>query len=52
MCFQQSTDRGEVSCRVSVDVWVCQTCENKSWSEHAENEIESAVAFAYGQLLL
>jgi hypothetical protein len=48
--FHQWTDRGYVSCRVTIPISTCDHCNAKSWDEAAESMIEAAVRKAYDQL--
>lgn len=50
LAFNQSTDRGYVSCRVTIPVSTCGYCKTRSWDEKAEAMIEEAVRKAYDQL--
>ena len=50
MSFHQWTDRGTVSCRVTIPMKVCDTCGMKTWDEAAEALIEQAVSQAYDKL--
>jgi hypothetical protein len=48
--LSQWTDRGYVSCRVTIPVSNCSYCKTRSWDEAAEAVIEEAVRKAYDQL--
>ena len=50
LAFQQWTDKGYVSCRVTVPVGVCDACGAKNWNEQTEAMIEEAVRQAYDKL--
>ena len=50
LAFNQWTDRGYVSCRVTIAVSTCGYCKTRSWDETAEAAIEEAVRKAYDQL--
>lgn len=50
LAFHQWTDRGYVSCRVTIPVSTCGYCKTRSWDETAESIIEQAVRNAYDQL--
>ena len=50
LAFHQSTDRGYVSCRVTIPISTCDHCNEKSWDEAAEAVIEAAVREAYERL--
>jgi hypothetical protein len=50
LAFQQWTDRGYVSCRVTIPISTCDCCDAKSWDDAAESVIEDAVREAYDQL--
>lgn len=50
LAFNQWTDRGYVSCRVTIPVSTCGYCKTRSWDEAAEAVIEEAVRKAYDQL--
>lgn len=50
LAFSQWTDRGYVSCRVTIPVSTCGFCKTRSWDETAEAAIEAAVRQAYDQL--
>jgi hypothetical protein len=47
LAFQQWTDRGYVSCRVTIPMSTCDCCNAKSWDDVAESVIEDAVRGAY-----
>jgi hypothetical protein len=50
LAFNQWTDRGYVSCRVTIPISTCDRCNAKSWDEQAESMIEAAVRKACDQL--
>jgi hypothetical protein len=50
LLFHQRTDRGDVSCHVTIPISTCDQCGAKSWDEAAEARIEAAVRKAYDQL--
>jgi hypothetical protein len=50
MSFHQWTDRGYVSCRVTIPMKICGNCGMKTWDEAAEAVIEQAVSQAYDKL--
>jgi hypothetical protein len=50
MSFHQWTDRGYVSCVVTIPMGICDSCGTKSWDEAAEAVIEEAVREAYDRL--
>jgi hypothetical protein len=50
LAFHQSTDRGYVSCRVTIPVSTCTHCKTRSWDEAAEAAIEAAVRKEYDKL--
>ena len=50
LLFHQRTDRGDVSCRVTIPISTCDQCGAKSWDESAEAVIEATVREAYDQL--
>jgi hypothetical protein len=45
--FRQRTDRGYVSCRVTVPLGVCDHCRSSHWNEDAEAIVEDAVRREY-----
>jgi hypothetical protein len=45
--FRQRTDRGYVSCRVTVPLGVCDYCRSSHWNEDAEAIVEDAVRREY-----
>jgi len=47
IAFRQLTDRGYVSCRVTVPVGVCDHCRSGHWSKEAEAVVEEAVRREY-----
>jgi hypothetical protein len=50
IAFRQRTDRGYVSCRVTIPLGVCDRCRSGHWNEDAEAIVEDAVRRAYEQL--
>jgi hypothetical protein len=48
--FYQSTDKGDVVCRVTVPVGVCDQCGSITWDAHSEAAIEAAVRQEYDKL--
>jgi hypothetical protein len=50
IAFHQWTEKGYVSCRVTVPVGVCDACGAKNWNEQTEALIEAAVRKAYDDL--
>jgi hypothetical protein len=51
IAFRQWTDRGYVSCRVTIPLGVCDHCGSKHWTEDAEAITEDAVRREYAKLL-
>src|SRR3954468_7201530 len=45
--FRQQTDKGYVSCRVTIPLGVCDQCGSKHWTEDAEAITEAAVRREY-----
>jgi hypothetical protein len=50
LLFHQQTDRGDVSCRVTIPISTCDHCGAKSWDEAAEAMLEAAVRKACDRL--
>lgn len=50
IAFHQQTDRGTISCKVTIPIGVCQRCGAKSWDTAAEALIEDAVRREYEKL--
>lgn len=48
--FLQWTDKGPVSCRVTIEVSVCSGCGFRMWDERAEAVMNEAVRHAYDKL--
>ena len=42
LLFHQETDRGDVSCRVTIPISTCDHCGAKSWDEAAEAMLDAA----------
>jgi hypothetical protein len=51
LAFVQWTSKGPVSCRVTIEVSVCDACGFRMWDESAEAAMNAAVRSAYDQLL-
>jgi hypothetical protein len=51
IAFRQLTDRGYVSCRVTIPLGVCDRCGSEHWTENAEAITEDAVRREYVRLL-
>src|SRR5262245_11674711 len=49
--FRQRTDRGYVSCRVTVPLGVCDHCRSSHWNKDAEAIVEDAVRREYEKRL-
>jgi hypothetical protein len=49
--FRQRTDRGYVSCSVTIPLGVCDRCGSSHWNEEAEAITEGAVLREYTSLL-
>ena len=49
--FRQQTDKGYVSCRVTIPLGVCDQCGSKHWTEDAEAITEAAVRREYVKLM-
>ena len=47
IAFRQWTDRGYVSCRVTVPLGVCDRCQSSHWNKEAEVIVEEAVRREY-----
>jgi hypothetical protein len=43
MTFHQWTSKGNVSCKVTVPIGICDNCGAKNWNEETEAVIEQAV---------
>jgi hypothetical protein len=50
--FRQWTDRGYVSCRVTIPLGVCDRCRSTHWNQDAEAIVEGAVRREYEKLLI
>jgi hypothetical protein len=50
LAFHQATDKGEVFCRVTIPVTVCEQCRSMTWGANAEADIEQAVRREYDKL--
>jgi hypothetical protein len=50
LAFNQWTDRGYISCRVTIPVSTCSYCKTRGWDETAEAAIEAAVRKEYDKL--
>jgi len=50
LLFHQQTDRGDVSCSVTIPISTCDHCGAKSWDEAAEAMLEAAVRKACDRL--
>ncbi|MGA7487205.1 MAG: hypothetical protein WBW74_09760 [Xanthobacteraceae bacterium] len=50
VAFRQWTDRGHVSCSVTIPLGVCDHCRSGHWSADAEAIVEDAVRRAYEKL--
>ena len=50
LAFRQNTEKGEVSCRITIPMEVCTRCGFRSWGELAEAIIEAAVRQEYDKL--
>ena len=48
--FRQWTDRGYVSCHVTVPIRVCMQCGSESFTDLAESMVEEAVRREYEKL--
>jgi hypothetical protein len=48
--FHQWTDKGNISCKVTIPVGVCGNCGAKNWNEETEAVIEEAVKREYDKL--
>jgi hypothetical protein len=48
--FRQETDRGTVSCAVTIPIGFCDRCGAKSWDAAAEAIIQGAVRREYDKL--
>ena len=51
IAFRQWTDRGYISCRVTLPLGVCDRCQSRHWKEDAEAVVEGAVRREYDKLL-
>ena len=51
LAFRKWTDRGYVSCRVTIPLGVCDRCQSRHWKEDAEAVVEGAVRREYDKLL-
>ena len=51
IAFRQQTDKGYVSCRVTIPLGVCDHCGSEHWTEDAEAITEAAVRREYVKLL-
>jgi hypothetical protein len=49
--FRQQTDKGYVSCSVTIPLGVCDHCGSKHWTEDAEAITEAAVRREYVKLM-
>lgn len=52
IAFRQWTNKGYVSCRVTIPLGVCDCCRSPHWNEAAEAIVEDAVQRAYEKLPL
>jgi hypothetical protein len=50
LAFYQSTDKGDIFCRVTIPVMVCEQCRSMTWTAEAEIAIEEAVRQKHDQL--
>jgi hypothetical protein len=50
VAFHQSTDRGDIFCRLTLPVIVCEQCRSVTWDAETEAIIEEAVRRAYDKL--
>ena len=50
IAFRQWTNKGYVSCRVTIPMIICETCGSKSWDEEAEATLNEAVRKEYDKL--
>ena len=48
--FHQWTDKGNISCTVTVPIGICDNCGAKNWNEETETAIEKAVKREYDKL--
>ena len=51
IAFRQQTDKGYVSCSVTIPLGVCDRCGSEHWTEDAEAITEAAVRREYVKLL-
>ena len=50
LSIRQFTDKGNVQCRVSIPIAVCNYCDARTLREPAEQLIEDAIAAEYAKL--
>ena len=50
LAVQQSTDRGDIHCEVSVPIDSCSRCGARSWNEIADALVEQALQRRYEEL--
>jgi hypothetical protein len=43
IAFHQETDRGTISCKVTISIGICDRCGMKTWDAAADSIIEEAV---------
>jgi hypothetical protein len=50
MTFHQWTDKGNITCTVTIPMGICDNCGAKIWNEETETAIEQAVKREYDKL--
>jgi hypothetical protein len=50
IAFKQSTDKGYISCDVTILMSICDYCGLKTWDENAEAIVTEAVRHKYEEL--
>jgi len=50
IAFHQATDKGDVHCRITVSLDVCDQCGSRNWDTRTEALIEEAVRREYDKL--
>ena len=50
IAFHQWTDKGKVSCRVTIPIGICDNCGARIWDKETELTVEQAVKREYDKL--
>ena len=50
MTFHQWTDKGNITCTVTIPIGICDNCDARIWNEETEAAIEQAVKQEYDKL--